>query len=58
MVKIAGIVFSTPRQYLLADNPFYFVDEFEKWFFYMSRTCFDKEYWFTSEEIPLDRCKL
>lgn len=60
MTKIVGMVcdkLPEKRQYMLKTNPFDFMTEFDKWFWYEKRTKFEKEYWFKGDEIPLERCK-
>ncbi len=57
MAKISGIVFTNPHQYLVG-NPFYFMTEFDKWFWFMKVKYFDGKHWFVPDEIPMERCEL
>ena len=53
--KISGMVCSKPPKYLI-ENPFDFMTEFDKWFWYMERRYFLNNPWFTPDEIPMERC--
>lgn len=56
MAKISGMVFSKPPKYMLRDNPFDFMTEFDQWFWYMKEIHYNKRYWFEQHEIPVERC--
>jgi hypothetical protein len=55
--RIGGMVFTDPPQYMLSGNPFSFMDEFEKWFWYECEKRFHDRHWFAATEIPTNRCK-
>lgn len=54
--RIVGKCFTKPPQYMLEDNPFDFMTEFDKWFWFCKRCILEKNYWFWETEIPIERC--
>ena len=55
MAKIIGLCMSSPKEYMI-ENPFDFMTEFDKWFWFVKLHYFEGQVWFTADEIPIERC--